>query len=118
MKYFPDYQSLKQYISAICSETLVSPTHVEVMTQALIEHLGFTKDNASVFANAVLQYHDTNSGDCVARNALKLSGEWLGMSQSNTLTGYLDSTSYKWQFRSDLTFEYRREKYGGYSSPF
>jgi hypothetical protein len=77
MKYFSDYQSLKEYISAICSETHVSPTHVEVVTQQLIEQLGFTKDIASAFAKAVLVYHNANSADCVASNALKLSGHWL-----------------------------------------
>jgi hypothetical protein len=117
MKYFSDYQSLKEYISAICSETHVSPTHVEVVTQQLIEQLGFTKDIASAFAKAVLVYHNANSADCVASNALKLSGHWLGMDQATTLT-YNESTSYKWYFRSDLTFEYRTEYYRGYSSPF
>jgi len=54
----------------------------------------------------------------VAANAAKLTGDWLGMTQSGVVGGYMESTSYKWNFRSDLTFEFRREIYRSYMSPF
>jgi hypothetical protein len=54
----------------------------------------------------------------VAANAAKLTGNWLAIDQSGMVGGYLESTSYKWNFGSDLRFEFRTEIYRGYTSPF
>jgi len=119
MKNFTDYEALKRGVAAICSATLDDgTTHVEVMRDLLIKHLDFPDDCALVYAQTVVGYHNPDSADCLASNALKLSGHWLGMDQSTTLSGYMESTSYKWYLRLDLTFEYRREYYRAYSSPF
>jgi hypothetical protein len=117
MKYFNDWYALRDLISRI-SEGVPSDTQVKVLTDLLVDQLAFTTGNASVYATVVLRHRQPNSAECIGANASKLVGNWLGIDQSGVVGGYLDSTSYKWRFNPDLTFQYRKEGNRGYNSPF
>jgi len=117
MKYFNDCFSLRDFISRL-TDAVPPDNQVKVLTDFLVDQLGFTAGNASVYATVVLRNRQPNSAQCIIANALKLSGNWLGIDQSGMVGGYLDSTSYKWAFNQDLTFQYRKEGNRGYNSPF
>jgi hypothetical protein len=117
MKYFNDCHALKDLISRI-SEAVPRDNQVKTLTDLLVDQLGFTAGNASVYATVVLRHRQPNSGECIGANALKLAGNWLGIDQSGVVGGYLESTSYKWGFNQDLTFQYRKDGNRNYSSPF
>jgi len=117
VKRFRDYQALERVLSHICTANPPEGT-VKRLSDALVQELDFTTGNAWAYAKTVLKRHSTDSPASVAANAAKLTGDWLGMTQSGVVGGYLESTSYKWNFRSDLTFEFRKEIYRGYTSPF
>jgi len=117
MKEFTDYHALERCLSRIC-EGAPPEDQVKALSDLLVGQLDFTIGNAWAYAQTVLNQHSSNSAACVAANAAKLTGNWLAMSQSGLASGYLESTSYKWDFRSDLTFEFRKEAYRGSSSPF
>jgi hypothetical protein len=117
MKYFNDCYALKNLISRI-SEGVPPDNQVKVLTDLLVDQLGFTVGNASEYATVVLRHRQPSSAECICANALKLVGNWLGIDQSGVVGGYLDSTSYKWAFSQDLTFQYRKQGNRSYSSPF
>jgi hypothetical protein len=117
MKEFTDYHALERALARLCEVT--SPdSQVKALSDVLVEQLDFTVGNAWAYAQTVLKQHSSNSPACVAANAAKLTGNWLAMDQSGMVGGYLESTSYKWNFGSDLRFEFRKEIYRGYTSPF
>src|SRR5690242_8267006 len=101
MKYFKDYFALRDFISRI-SESAPPDNQVKVLTDLLVEQAGFTAGNASVYATVVLRNRQPDSAQRICTNAIKLSGNWLGISQSGVVGGYLDSTSFKWGFKQDL----------------
>ena len=117
MKYFNAWFALRDLISRI-SERVPPDNQVKVLTDLLVDQLGFTGDNASVYATVVLRHRQPNSAQCIGANTLKLAGNWLDIDQSGVVGGYLDSTSYKWAFNQDLTFQYRKDGNRSYSSPF
>jgi hypothetical protein len=117
MKHFKDRWALQDLISRISKE-VPSDQQVKVLADLLVNQSEFTNGNAATYAGVALRYRQANSAECIAANGSKLAANWLGMDQSGAVGGYLDSTSYKWGFRQDLTFEYRKESYRGYISPF
>jgi hypothetical protein len=117
VKLFTDYHALERVLSRISTANPPEGT-VKRLSDALVQELDFTTANAWAYAKTVLKRHSTDSPACVAANAVKLTGDWLGMTQSGVVGGYMESTSYKWNFRSDLTFEFRKEIYRSYMSPF
>jgi len=117
MKNFRDYAALSGLISKI-SEAIPPDDQIKTLSELLVEQLDFTVGNAWAYARTVLASHNAESAACISTNATKLTGNWLGMTQSGVVSGYLDTTSYTWWFRPDLTFEYRRQRCSGYVSPF
>jgi hypothetical protein len=117
MKYFTDRYALTNFIGRLLQE-VSADSQVKALNDFLVDTLEFTPSNASVFTTILLRNRQPKSAEYIGANASKLVGNWLGMSQYGAVGGYLDTTSYKWWFRPDLTFEYRTEGNRGYSSPF
>ena len=96
MKEFTDYQALERVLSRIWAASPPEGT-LKNLCDLLVEQLEFTTDNAWVYAKTVLKRHSGDSAAAVAANAAKLTGNWLSMTQSGMVGGYLESTSYRWK---------------------
>jgi hypothetical protein len=81
VKLFTDYHALERVLSRISTANPPEGT-VKRLSDALVQELDFTTANAWAYAKTVLKRHSTDSPACVAANAAKLTGDWLGMTQS------------------------------------
>src|SRR2546426_8297905 len=105
--FFNDTATTEIYTLSLHDALPISPEGtVKRLSDALVQELDFTTANAWAYAKTDLKRHRLDSTHLVTAYAAYCLRDWLGMTQSGVVGGYMESTSYKWNFRSDLTFEF------------
>jgi hypothetical protein len=90
----------------------------ELLSTVLQRDLHFNAEQAQKYAFWVLARNSEHSAEVVSRNAEKLIGKWSVGSSNGSAGNLLVTRTESWIFARDLTYEYRRESYEGYVSPF
>ena len=81
-----------------------------VFADKLQEVLGFTKQQAQLYASTVLCQNAEGSADWVTTNGSRVSGSWVRGEQQGNVGGWLRSMKETWQFDDDLTYTHKIEK--------
>ena len=75
--------------------------------------MGFTPDQASLYASTVLCRNEEGSADWMAKNAGHIVGSWIRGEQEGTVGSWLSTMKETWKFNVDLTYEHTTERYEG-----
>jgi hypothetical protein len=117
MQNFTDINALAELLKNL-SENCEIAKRRAVFGEVLEQQLGFTKEQASLYAATVLGQNDDGSADRVSLNENKINDTWMKMNQQGMSAALLSTQTETWRFLSDLTCEHTRSSYEGYSSPF
>jgi hypothetical protein len=119
VKNFNDIGALRSVLEDMYEKSPSEPEQgLAGFASVLEQQLGFTKDDAVVYASTVLTRNATGSSQSAGWNAIKVFGTWMRMSQEGMSAALLKSETETWKFSDDLTCEHKCETYEGYVSSF
>ena len=78
---------------------------------ALKKELGFTKEQAELYTSTVLGQNAEGSADSVMTNGMRATGSWIRGEQEGNVGSWLSTMKETWQFKDDLTYEHKVERY-------
>ena len=90
----------------------------DLFAQALVSSLGFTKEQAELYASVVLSRNTEGSADRARSAAAAIVGRWTrAQSQGVNPSVYVSGTQETLEFKDDLTYTRRQISYEGYVAP-
>jgi len=78
---------------------------------ALKKELGFTTEQAELYTSTVLGQNTESYADCVMTNGSRVIGSWIRGEQEGNVGSWLSTMKETWQFKDDLTYEHKIERY-------
>jgi hypothetical protein len=78
---------------------------------ALKKELGFTTEQAELYTATVLGQNSEECADCVMTNGSRVVGSWIRGEQEGNVGSWLSTMKETWQFKIDLTYEHKIERY-------
>jgi len=82
-----------------------------VFVSVLKKELGFTTEQAELYASTVLGQNKEEFADCVMTNGSRVIGSWIRGEQEGNVGGWLSTMNETWLFNIDLTYEHKVERY-------
>jgi hypothetical protein len=110
MNNFRDFSALHNVLG-IAYKECAQEWRRAVFADKLQEVLGFTKQQAQLYASTVLSQNAEGSADWVTTNGSRVSGSWVRGEQQGNVGGWLSTMKETWQFEDDLTYTHKIEKY-------
>jgi hypothetical protein len=117
MKYFVDLDALHRTLTKAYEIGEGEPGR-KSFAEGCERVLELTQEQALLFSNTVLSKNSSRSADFVSINASKIIGTWIRMEQQGMVSALLITKTETWNFRDDLVYEHKFEKYEGYTTPF
>jgi hypothetical protein len=84
----------------------------------LVAHMEFSPSDATLYASVVLGANAADSAERARALGSELTGRWARGSDAGSAGNLVVTKQWTWDFRDDLTYEYRYEAYEGYTSSF
>ena len=78
---------------------------------ALTKELGFTREQAELYTSTVLGQNKEDFADRVMANGSRVIGSWIRGEQQGNVGSWLSTMKETWQFKDDLTYEHKIERY-------
>jgi hypothetical protein len=110
MNYLRDLSALHRVLGVVYRE-VPSAERRATLSRFLEGEYGFTEDQASLFASAVLEQNAEGSADAVMTNGMRITGSWIRGEQEGNVGSWLSTMKETWLFNIDLTYEHKVERY-------
>jgi len=109
MNYFRDVSKLHDVLAVLYRDVLSEARPATLVR--FLEELGFTPEQASLFASTVLCRDAEGSADWIRTNAFHVIGSWVRGEQQGNVGSWLSTMKETWTFNIDLTYEHKIERY-------
>jgi len=110
MDNFRDLPALQGVVHSAYRNYTADERHARFV-HALKEVLGFTTEQAELYTSTVLGQNKEDFADCVMTNGSRVIGSWIHGEQEGNVGSWLSTMKETWQFKDDLTYEHKIERY-------
>lgn len=110
MDNFRDLSALHGLVRSAYRNCTTEERHAAFVS-ALKKELGFTTEQAELYTSTVLGQNTESFADCLMTNGLRVTGSWIRGEQEGNVGSWLSTMKETWQFKDDLTYEHKIERY-------